>query len=93
MTTKKILLYVGIGLVSVWAISKLSKKENEDVKKEESSNFLGMFFNKKKNSKPVSRTKSPDSSGNCPAGMIRYGNAKDGYYCKNIQGKDLSSMA
>jgi hypothetical protein len=94
MTTKKILLYSGLAIAAVWGISKLMKKDKKDVEKEESSEFLGrLFFNKKKNNSPVSRTKPTDSSGNCPSGTIKYGNAKDGYYCKDLQGKDLSSMS
>lgn len=86
-----------LGVVALAAVAYLTRdkwmaKKEAPEKEESSSEFLGLFtVNKKK--KSANRTRPTDSSGNCPSGTIKYGNSKDGYYCKDLQGKDLSSMA
>jgi hypothetical protein len=89
--TKIILGVAALAFVAYLTRDKWMVKKENSKKDKSSSEFSGFDIKKKK--KSANRTVPTDSSGNCPSGTIKYGNSKDGYYCKNIQGKDLSSMA
>lgn len=90
---KKTKIFLGVVALATLAYltrDKWMTKKEVSEKEEASSEFLGLFTKKKK---IANRTRPTDSSGNCPSGTTKYGNSKDGYYCKDLQGKDLSSMA